>query len=60
MSSWYDPVCIMDTLMTFTCPREVSIVHYKLGIILWTLRAVLLFYVIWSMVTSYTYLEVHC
>ena len=49
---------VLDPLMTFTAPREISIVHYKLGAILWVLRILIISYVVTTMVFSFTHLEI--
>lgn len=45
-----------DALFTFTAPREVSIVHYPLGGLLWFCRLVVVAYIYSSMRYSYTIL----
>ena len=45
-------------LMTFTAPREVSIVHYPLGMVLWTLRVLIVSYISYAMSNDFSYLEI--
>lgn len=49
--------CVCDTFMSFTCPREVTIVNYKLGTALWVLRSIILSYIVYSMASSFSHLD---
>jgi len=39
---------MFDYASTFTCPRDVYIVHYPTAIVLWALRALVVIYVVVS------------
>ena len=46
-----------DTLLTFTCPREVSIIHYPLGAMLWVLRIATFAYFLYNARANVNWLE---
>ena len=42
---------------TFIVPREVRIVHFKAGVLVWILRLAIIFYVLWSMWVQFLFIE---